>query len=437
MKQFALNKILTPYLAWCARRIIAWHKPLIIGITGSVGKSSTKEAVYWVVKNRYRVRKSQSNLNNQIGLPLTIISETEPKGSIILWLKVLLTSLKLSFFRSRKYPRVLVLEMAVDRPKDMDYLLSIVSPKIGIVSNVGITHLQYFRDKKQILKEKTKLLTQLPATGLAIINYDNQELRAFAKKFQKAILSYGFRAGADVRATDLKIGYSPGLGEGVSLAQGVSFRVHYKTIYLPVELPNIISKAMVYPILAATAVGLHLGMNLVEIAKNLKDFRTLPGRMQLLRGKRGNLIIDDSYNSAPDSVKAALEIMALVKSRKKTAILGDMLELGDQETPAHKELAKLVFPVAGKVILVGKRTAITYKELRKLGFPKNKIFHFQLVSRLTKRLSRLVGKGEVVLVKGSQGLRMEKAVEALVSRKNRKYLTRQDKYWRRKGVKEV
>ena len=437
MKQYFLNKILTPYLAWCARRIIARHKPLLIGVTGSVGKSTTKEAVYWVLKNRYQVRKSQSNLNNQIGLPLTIISEIEPKGSIILWLTVLLSSLKLSFFRSHKYPKILVLEMAVDRPKDMDHLLSIVSPKIGIVSNVGITHLQYFRDKKQILKEKTKLLKQLPENGLAIFNYNDQELRAFSKKLNRPVLSYGFRAGADVRATDLKIGYSPGLGEGLSLAQGVSFRVHYKTIYLPVELPNVISKALVYPILAATALGLHLGMNLVEIAKNLKDFRTLPGRMRLLRGKRENLIIDDSYNSAPDSVKAAMEILALVKSRKKTVILGDMLELGSQEEPAHKELAKLIFPVAGKVFLVGKRTAMTHRELRKLGFPKDKIFHFHLVTRLIKKLPRLIGKGEVILVKGSQGLRLEKAVEILVSRKKRKFLTRQDKYWRRKGVREV
>ncbi|MFH1182831.1 MAG: UDP-N-acetylmuramoyl-tripeptide--D-alanyl-D-alanine ligase [Candidatus Moraniibacteriota bacterium] len=437
MKQFILNKILTPYLAWCARRIIAWHNPLIIGITGSVGKSSAKEAVYWVLKNRYRVRKSQSNLNNQIGLPLTIISEIEPKGSLLRWAKVLALSLKLSFFRSRKYPRILILEMAVDRPKDMKYLLSIVNCKIGIVSNVGITHLEYFRDEKQILKEKTRLLKQLPDNGLAIINYDDFQLRSFAKNLKKSILSFGFRPGADVRATDLKIGYSPDLGEGVSLAQGISFRAHYKTIYLPLELPNVISKALVYPILAAVAVGVHMGMNLVEIASNLKNFRTLPGRMQLLRGKKGNLIVDDTYNSAPDSAKAALETLALVKSRKKTAILGDMLELGSQEEPAHKELAKQIFPVASKVILVGKRTAITHKELRKLGFSKDKIFHFHLVTSLVKRLPNLVGKGEVILVKGSQGLRMEKVVEVLVPRKNWKYLTRQDVYWKRKSVKKV
>lgn len=437
MKELLINKLLTPYLAWCARRIIARHKPLIIGVTGSVGKSSTKEAVYWVLKNRFRVRKSQSNLNNQLGLPLTIISETEPKASLYRWAKVLIFSLTLSFFRSRRYPRILVLEMAVDRPKDMEYLLSIVSPKIGIVTNVGITHLEYFRDQKNILKEKTLLLKKLPDNGLAIFNYDDFQLRAFAKKMKQPALSFGFRPGADIRAADLKIAYSPDLGEGVSLAQGISFRAHYKTIYLPLELPHIISSALAYPVLAAIAVGVYLGMNLVEIAKRLKSFRTLPGRVQLLRGKKGNLIIDDAYNSAPASAKAALEVLAMVKSRKKTVIMGDMLELGNREEAAHKELAKLLFPVTGKVILVGKRTGITHRELRSLGFPKDKIFHFRLVTNLTRKLPNLIGKGEVILVKGSQGIRLEKAVEALVARKNWKYLTRQDKYWKRKPVKSV
>lgn len=437
MKEFLLNNVLTPYLAWCARKIISRHRPLVIGVTGSIGKSSTKEAVYWVLRDRFRVRESQSNLNNQIGLPLTIISEIEPKASLYRWAKVLLLGLALSFFRFRRYPRILVLEMAIDRPGDMEHLLSIVSPKIGIVTNIGITHLEYFHDQKNILKEKTLLLKQLPKDGLAIFNYDDYELRAFAKKLKKSTLGFGFRTGAEVRATDLKIAYSPDLGEGVNLAQGISFRAYYKNIYLPLELPNIISSALVYPVLASIAVGVYLGMNLVEIAKNLKNFRTLPGRMQLIRGKNGNLIIDDTYNSAPASAKAALEALATIKSHKKSVVLGDMLELGRQEENAHKELAKLVFPVAGKVILVGKRTSITHKELLKLGFPKNKIFHFRLVTNLVKKLPRLVGKGEVILAKGSQGIRLEKAAEVLVARKNWKHLTRQDKYWKRKGVKEV
>jgi len=243
--------------------------------------------------------------------------------------------------------------------------------------------------------------------------------------------------GADIQASDLKIGYSKDLGEGVNLAKGTGFRVNYKTIFLPIDLPYIISKTQVQSALAAISVGIHMGMNLVEIGKQLKEYRPLPGRMCLIRGKGGNIIIDDTYNSAPSSVKSALEIMALVKSKKKTIILGDMLELGSAEEPAHKELAKLIYPVAGRVILVGKRTAATHKELRRLGFPKDKIFHFRIVDNLVKKLPGLVGKGEVILVKGSQGLRMEKAVEILVFKKERQNLTRQDTYWKKKPVKEV
>jgi len=437
MKQLFINKILIPYLAWCSHRIIAKHRPLVIGVTGSVGKSSTKEALYCVLKNRFRSHRSMGNLNNEIGLPLAIIGEKNPKGNPWNWIMVILEGFSLALKKSRHYPKVLVLEMAVDRPGDMKYLTSIAPPKIGVITSIGLTHLEFFRDEKKILEEKSLLLRNLPPNGLAVLNYDDMRLRSLAKSLKIPVLTYGFRMGADIQASDLKIGYSKDLGEGVNLAKGTGFRVNYKTIFLPIDLPYIISKTQVQSALAAISVGIHMGMNLVEIGKQLKEYRPLPGRMCLIRGKGGNIIIDDTYNSAPSSVKSALEIMALVKSKKKTIILGDMLELGSAEEPAHKELAKLIYPVAGRVILVGKRTAATHKELRRLGFPKDKIFHFRIVDNLVKKLPGLVGKGEVILVKGSQGLRMEKAVEILVFKKERQNLTRQDTYWKKKPVKEV
>ena len=436
MKETLRNSILMPYLAWCARLIVAKNKPLVIGITGSVGKSSTKEAIYCVLKNRFRVRKSQGNLNNEIGLPLAVIGEQDPRGNWLEWVGILVKGFFLCWKRVRSYPKILILEMAVDRPGDMRYLVSLAPPKIGVITDIGVTNWEFFSDARKILQEKSILIKNLPADGLAVLNHDNAQLRSFAKTFTRPVLTYGFRAGADILASDLKIGYAPDLGEGVNLAKGVGFRVSYKTIFLPFELPNIISKAQAFSVLAATAVATHLGMNLVEIANNLKNYQPLPGRMRLLRGKRGNLIIDDTYNAAPNSVKSALEVLALVKSKKKTVILGDMLELGALEEKSHRELAKIIYPVANKIILVGKRTAATNKELRKLGY-QDKIYHFHLVTNLVPKLPSLVGKGEVVLVKGSQGLRMEKVVEALVIKKELDKLTRQDKYWRRKGVKEV
>jgi len=436
MRNLFLQKILMPYLAWCARRIVAKNQPLVIGITGSVGKSSTKEAIYCVLRDRFRVRKSQGNLNNEIGLPLAVIGESDPRGNWLEWIGILAKGFLLAWKRTKGYPKVLILEMAVDRPGDMKYLVNLAPPKIGVITDVGVTHWEFFNDEKKILREKSILVKNLPADGLAVLNHDNPQLRRFAKTFTRPVLSYGFRPGADILASDLKIGYAPDLGEGVNLAKGASFRVSYKTIFLPIELPNVISQTQVSSALAATAVGIHLGMNLVEIGKNLKDYQPLPGRMRLLRGKRGNLIIDDTYNAAPNSTRAALEILALVKSRKKTVILGDMLELGELEEKSHRDLAKFIYPVANKIILVGKRTAAAHKELRKLGF-QDKIYHFHLVTNLVPKLPGIIGKGEVILVKGSQGLRMEKAVEKLVIKKELSKLTRQDRYWKRKPVKEV
>jgi len=437
MKQFFLSKILIPYLAWCCHRIIAKNRPLIVGITGSVGKSSAKEAIYLVLKKRFRVRRSLGNLNNEIGLPLTVIGDKDPRGNLGEWFAVLARGFFLAIKKRRGYPKILVLEMAVDRPGDMKYLISLAPPKIGVITNIGVTHLEFFRDEKKILEEKSILVKNIPADGLAILNHDNLHLRSLAKSLKRPALTYGFRAGADVWASELKVGYSQDLGEGVNLAKGSSFRVSYKTIFLPFKLPNIISKTQVSAALAAVSVGIRLGMNLVEIAEQLKEYQPLPGRMRLLRGKKSNIIIDDTYNAAPDSVRSALEILALAKSKKKTVILGDMLELGSIEESAHRALAKSINPVANKVILVGQRTAILQRELKKLGFPKNKIFHFRIVTRLVKKMPTLIGQGEIILVKGSQGLRMEKAVEVLVPKKERHNLTRQDKYWRRKPVKEV
>ncbi len=437
MRNFILNKILAPYLAFCARRIIKLNRPIIIGITGSVGKSSAKEAIYTVVSKKFRARKNKGNLNNEIGLPLSVISDVEPKGDIFKWLGIIAKGLLLSLKRDRFYPKILILEMAVDRPGDMDYLTSIASPKIALITDIGVSHLEFFHDEKQILKEKAKIFKNIPRDGLAIFNFDNVHLRSLKKKLKKPILTYGFRSTSDVLAEDYKIGYSPELGEGVNIAKGVSFRVSYKTIFLPVVLPNIISKAQIYSALSGIAVGLHLGMNLVEITEQLKNFTPLPGRMRLIRGKWGNLIIDDTYNSAPNSLKSALETLALIKSKKKTVILGDMLELGKIESSAHREIGRLLFSIASKVVLVGTRMLETHKELKKLGFPKDKIHHYRSVTALIPKIPAIIGKGELILVKGSQGLRMEKAVEELVPQKSQKLLARQDKYWKRKKVREV
>jgi len=439
MKDKIIKNILVPFLGWCTRRIIKKHRPKIIGITGSVGKSSTKEMVYHVLKDRLSVRRSPGNLNNELGVPLTVIGESNPQGDILEWLKIIGRGIKLSFIKSKEYPKILILEMGVDRPGDMRYLLSIASCDIGIITNIGVTHLQFFHNVKNILKEKSELVKKLPEDGLAILNYDNFFLRLLKKSSKKPCLTFGLKPRADVKASDVKIGYTKGVGEGMSLAKGTNFKINYKTVFLPVHMPHIISSGQVYAALAAATVGLHLKMNLVEIADSLKKYKPLPGRMRLLGGKGGNIIIDDTYNSAPNSVKSALEVLVLVKSKKKTVILGDMLELGKIEKSAHKEMAKLVYPVANKVVLVGKRTLNTHKELRRLGFPKDKIFHFRMVTSLIKKLPSIVGKGEVILIKGSQGVRLEKAAEKLVKspRSAQKNLVRQSKYWKRKPVIEV
>ena len=420
MKKIILEKLLTPYLTWCARRIIQINQPIVVGVTGSVGKSSAKEAIYLVLKTKFSTRRNQGNLNNEIGLPLAVIGDINPKNDLIKWLQTIFRGFLLTLKKSRHYPEILVLEMAVDRPGDMKHLLSIAPCKVGVITSIGVSHLAFFQSEKDIFREKSRIFKNLPQDGLAIVNFDDPFLRGAKTKGKNKVFTFGFRTGADIQATEMKIGYAKEIGEGVSLAQGTSFRVNYNNIFLPVRLPLVISQAQVYSALAAMAVGLYFGMNLVEIATALKKFQSLPGRMRLLRGKKGNIIIDDTYNAAPNSVKMALSTLALIKTKKKTLILGDMLELGSIEEAAHRNLARIIHPVVSKIFLVGERTLNTHRELRRLGFAKDKIFHFKNSTNLAKKIGKIIGSGEVILVKGSQGARMEKIVEKLVVEKEKK-----------------
>jgi UDP-N-acetylmuramoyl-tripeptide--D-alanyl-D-alanine ligase len=424
-----MKKILQLILKALARRVLVRYHPEVIGITGSIGKTSTKEAVYAVLKNKFNIRRSLKNYNNEIGLPLTILGVDSPGKSILGWLKIFLVWLKLIIVKDKNYPAVLILEMGVDRPGDMKYLTKIVQPKIGIITGVGASHLEYFTKPENIQKEKRVLVESLDKDSLAVLNYDNELTREMREAVICPVLSYGLMAGADITAQEINFNFKDHQSDEDLL--GVSFKLNYEGATVPVFLPHVIGYPPIYAALAASAVALHYSINLVEIAQALSSFRLPPGRLNLISGRKQTQIIDDTYNSAPDSSAAALSILAEVKVAhgRKVAVLGDMLELGEASESGHREVGQKAAASVDLLIAVGEKGRLIGEEAEKCGLKK--VIYFSDSLSAAENILDIINEGDLILVKGSQGARLERVVKVLMlePEKSLELLVRQGKEW--------
>jgi len=424
-----MKKILQFILKTMAQLVLARYRPEVIGITGSVGKTSTKEAVYAVLKGKFNIRRSLKNYNNELGLPLTILGADSPGKSIWGWLEVLGHFLKLLIIKDKDYPSVLILEMGIDRPGDMKYLTSIVKPKIGLVTGVGSSHLEFFAKPENIQKEKRVLVASLKKDSLAILNYDNELTREMSGVVICQVLTYGLAEGADIMAQEINFNFRS-LKSTADLL-GVSFKLNYRGAIVPVFLPHVIGYPPIYAALAASAVALHYSINLVEIAQALSDFRLPAGRLNLISGRKNTKIIDDTYNSSPDSCLAALAILAEVKvpQGQKIAVLGDMLELGSASDDGHRQVGQKAAESVDLLVAVGTNGKIIGAEAEKHGL-KDVIYKDNSLEAAQSILD-IISEGDLILVKGSQGARMEKVVKVLMAEpeKAQELLVRQDNKW--------
>ncbi len=390
------------------RVILRKYRPLVVGITGSVGKSSTKEAVGLVLARKYRVRMAEGNYNNEIGIPLTIIGARSGGRSVIRWAVVFFRWIWAVLWPIR-YPEVLVLEMGIDRPGDMEYLLSFVPVDIGIFTQVSGSHAAYFGSLGNIAKEKGKLITGLPDSGFAILNADDERVMRYRDKTKAKAVTFGFGEGADVRAEHIV------LEPEARLVKGIAFKMNYHGKSLPVRLPKVIARHHLPAVLAAAAVGIALKVNPVDIVDALVAFEPLPGRMRLLPGAHGSILIDDTYNASPISTIAALSVLGELTAERKVVILGDMLELGDEAPLRHRNLAEpIAVSGAEEIILVGKHMRILYAALIEQGKSAEKIFWFERSDEAAIFAASRITEGDLVLVKGSRGMRMEWVSEKLL-----------------------
>ena len=355
-----------------------WRNQLdleVIGITGSVGKSTTKEVVAEVLSQRYRTLKNPGNLNNEIGLPLTI--------------------LKLG----RGYQRA-VLEMGFYVPGEIALLCDIARPKIGVVTNIGTVHAERAGSQEAIFRGKSELVEALPVDGVAVLNYDDPWVKKMAERTQARVFFYGLSPEADLWADEIQ---SMGL-------EGIHFSMHYHQETLHVRVP-LIGQHSVHTALRAAAVGLVDGLNWQEILDGLLQ-EPAQLRLSAVRTQKGALLLDDTYNASPESMLAALNLLAELEGRK-VAVLGDMLELGQYEKQGHELVGLRAAQVADALVTVGRRGHVIAEAARRAGLRSAQIAEFEDTDEVIPYLRQSLNGEDVVLVKGSHGIRMDRIVAAL------------------------
>lgn len=357
-----------------------WRKRLnlrVIGITGSVGKSTTKELTTTVLKQRYRTLKNPGNLNNEIGLPMT------------LW--------RLSEGHQRA-----VLEMGFFVPGEIEFLCELARPTVGVLTTIGTVHAERAGSQDEIARGKAELVQALPPgpEGVAILNYDDERVRAMADQTKARIFYYGLSQEADLWADDV---------EGLGL-DGIKFRLHYQgdNIYLKVPL---IGRHSVHTVLRAAAVGLVEGLSWDEIGRGLRSEHTQL-RLVAVRSACGALILDDTYNASPKSMLADLNLLEEMDGRK-VAVLGDMLELGRYEHQGHRKVGIRAAEVADILVTVGERAEIIARAAAENSLEQKRIHSFAESTEVITFLNEFLQENDVVLVKGSRGMRMDKIVAAL------------------------
>jgi len=398
-----------------ARKMLAKYKPVVIGITGSVGKSSAKKTIYEILKRKYKVHCDRSCYNTDISIPLAIIGMESGGHSAGKWIGIIFKTI-CRLLKKNGYPDVIILEMGVNRPNDMKKMLATIKPDIGIITGIGKfpSHTEYFKDAKHIAREKFLLARSLGKKDLSVLNSDDEFAEELLGNIKSDTITYGFNKNADIKAEEILLGNKKFKTEDGSL--GMRFKISHKGTTVPFRLPYALGRGQIYSTLSAVAVGIHFGFNLVEMSEILSSYQPLPGRMKMIKGINESLIIDDTFNSNPNSALSALKTIEKLEAPRKIAVLGDMLELGEQCEAGHKEVGKAVPMSVDFLFTYGAKSEIIGRQAQKSGMKEENIFYFESMEELTELLKNTIRIGDVILIKGSRAMHMEKIVKEIMSK---------------------
>lgn len=353
--------------------------PLVVGVTGSIAKTSTKEAIVVVLGARGQTLRTEGNQNNEIGVPLTLLRLGRDDAHV-------------------------VLEMGMYTTGEIAHLATLARPEIGVVTAVLPVHLSRIGSIDAVEDAKAELVEALPPTGVAILNADDPRVRTFGRRTRARVVTYGFSVGADFRAERVR---SAGMA-------GMRFRLRQASADGPVRaavsIPAL-GRLSVHNALAAAAVGVAAGLTLDEVVAALRKGWSAPHRGELI-SVGGLTIIDDSYNASPASMVAALELLAGLPGRR-VAVLGEMLELGDQSADGHRETGEVAAAVAELLITIGDGAAGIAAGARAAGMPRDAVVEVADRAAALAELESRLGRGDVALVKASRGAELDLLVDEL------------------------
>lgn len=426
LKEF-FRSIVVNILTLQATLVLRKYKPRILMVTGSVGKTSTKDAIYTALSKSFFLRKSEKSFNGDIGVPLTILGIPNGWSNPFVWIKNLVDGASLILMKA-PYPEWLVVEVGADRPGDITKSLSWVKPDVVVATRFPdiSVHVEFYSSPEAVVKEELAPAGWLTEGGIFIFNGDDE--RAGTSGTSKGVtrISYGFGENVDVRA----INFQSTVEHDIS--SGISFDVAYKTEVVHVELKGVSGRSHAYSLLAGCAAALSIGVPLQTATDALVAHSAPAGRMRLILGHNGSLIIDDTYNSSPVASSEALLALSDIPHRgRRIAILADMLELGSFSVDEHNRIGVLAAKTCDILVTVGVRAKNFANGAREAGMPPTQVFEFDRGADAASHVISLLQSGDVVLVKGSQSMRMERVVKSLMTEPDRakELLVRQDAEW--------
>lgn len=344
----------------------------VVGVTGSVGKSTTKEMIACVLNGSFKTVKTPANFNNDLGLPMTILSMPEDT-------------------------QVAVLEMGMNHFREIAYLTEIAKPDVAVIINIGTMHIEHLGSQEGILQAKLEITEGMAENAPLILNGDDPYLRKAPTRVKQKITYFGWKDTAEIQASDVRF------GDGLMMLQVSSDKESF-ALELPLEGDHYVLDAM-----AAVSVGLSMGIAPETIQQRLAAFRNLAGRQEVFK-QNGYTIIKDCYNAGPESMAAALRVLG-IKSGRRIAVLGDMLELGKRTHAEHYRVGRIAAENADALLAYGPNSERVVSGAITGGMAAHLALSFEDRDQLVKSLSRLAKKGDVLLFKGSHGMHMEIALE--------------------------
>lgn len=421
------KKIIYTILKWEAILVLKRFKPRIIGVAGSVGKTSTKDAIYASLKDFVVIRKNQKSFNSEIGVPLTILGLESGWNNPKLWILNIFKGLRVVF--SKDYPDWLVLELGTDRPGDMKKLISWISLDYAVFTRFPKipVHAEYFAKAQDVNEEDAQMMFGLKKEGVLVLNIDDEQIAELALKSTFKTLWYGFNAKKNgVGVSNIEMQYDTN-----QKVIGQHIKINFGSNSVPFTITGALGIQHTYPILASLVVAKDLGINVLDVLQSMDTYRVPQGRMNIIEGVDNITILDDSYNSSPIALELAIQTLGQIQAPTKIAVLGDMTELGRYTQSEHRKIAHILKENnISHLVTLGERAEFIAEEAQELKIK----FVYPALSHddATQKVIQWAKGNTVVLIKGSQSSRMEKVSYQLLDDKKRakEVLVRQDKNWK-------